>query len=107
MQDFIPLILIGITFFIAVHNLKRWRRKRRLMEKYKDEVIVNGIMRKMVWQNMTSEQLQDSWGDPADVDRDIYKTRVKETWKYEKTGKNRYRKRVLLEGGEVVGWKVQ
>ena len=54
---------------------------------------------------MTSEQLLDSWGNPVDIDRDIYKTRIKETWKYNQTWRNRFKDRVYVNDGIVVGWK--
>jgi hypothetical protein len=54
---------------------------------------------------MSSEQLIDSWGNPVGIDHDVYKTTTKETWKYGQTGKNRFKDRVYLENGTVVGWK--
>lgn len=46
----------------------------------------------------------DSLGQPADVDRKVMKTKIREVWKYFKTGKRRYALRITLENGVVVGW---
>jgi hypothetical protein len=32
---------------------------------------------------------------------------MKETWKYGRTGRNRYRRRVYVENDYVVGWQDQ
>jgi hypothetical protein len=63
------------------------------------------IIARQVWQGMTDEQLTDSWGNPVDIGREIVRTKIKETWKYGQTGKNRFRNRVYLENGIVIGWK--
>ena len=55
---------------------------------------------------MNVEQLIESWGSPADIAREIVKTRKKETWKYVQTGKNRFANRIYLENEIVIGWKV-
>lgn len=75
------------------------------MEKYGDEGVVDMIMRRTMWQGMSSEQLRDSLGAPVAVDRKIYKTKVAETYKYSQTGKNRFRCRVKVENDIVVGWE--
>jgi hypothetical protein len=54
---------------------------------------------------MTQEQLADSWGEPVDVGSEVTRAKTKEIWKYGQTGKNRFRERVYLENGIVVGWK--
>lgn len=78
---------------------------QRLVGKYGEEIAAR-IVAHRVWQGMTVEQLIESWGSPADVDREIIKTRTKETWKYGQTGKNRFANRVYLENGIVIGWKI-
>ncbi len=57
------------------------------MAKYGDASIVDRIMAAEMWQGMTAEMLTDSWGRPVDRDREVYKTRTTETWKYGQTGK--------------------
>jgi hypothetical protein len=78
-----------------------------LIEKYQSEHIAGMIMARKIWQGMTSEQLVDSWGYPEDLDEKIYKTKTKETWKYGRNGKNRYRQRVYVENNKIVGWQNQ
>jgi len=77
---------------------------QRLVGKYGEEIAARVVAQK-VWQGMTVEQLIESWGSPADIDREIVRTRTKETWKYVQTGKNRFANRVYLENGIVIGWK--
>jgi len=96
-----------IVFFIIVgvysHYTTKWRRER-LMEKYGDSVLVEKLMSKSFWQGQTEGQLIDSIGKPRDIDQKVLKTKTKEVWKYNETGKNRYALKITLENGEVVGW---
>ena len=61
-------------------------------------------MKKHFWQGQTEEQLLDSLGKPKDIDQKVLKTKTKEIWKYNETGKNRYALKITLENGKVVGW---
>lgn len=79
-------------------------RKAKLLEKYDDPAIVDLILRGGVWVGQSADQLRDSLGRPVDVDQKVLKTKIKETWKYNQTGKNRFALRVTLEQGRVVGW---
>lgn len=74
------------------------------MMKYDDADIVERIMKKHFWQGQSADQLMDSLGPPADIDSKIMKTKSRYVWKYHSTGKNRYRLRITIEDGEVVGW---
>jgi hypothetical protein len=58
-----------------------------------------------IWQGMSQEQLMDSRGPPEDREQTVYKTKIKQTWKYGRIGKNRFRERIYVENGVVVGWK--
>lgn len=75
------------------------------LEKYGDPQIAANIADHMIWAGATEEQLTESWGRPVSVDQKLLKTKTKEVWKYNRTGKNRYGSRVTLENGEVVGWE--
>ncbi|HEY0329894.1 MAG TPA: lysozyme inhibitor LprI family protein [Rhodopseudomonas sp.] len=105
-----PLLLVifvlgAIIGGITVGNSIRRRTLRQsLIAKY-GEGIANRILARQIWQGMTGEQLVDSWGAPADRDHEIMKSKTKETWKYQQYGRNRFRNRVFLENGMVVGWK--
>lgn len=102
--------LILIFWFVRKARLKREaeeRRRRRegLIAKYGSAQIADDIIAQKIWQGMTSEQLADSWGNPQDVDKKVFKQKTNETWKYGQTGKNRFSQRVFTENGIVVGWQ--
>ena len=65
------------------------------------------IMSGSIHQGMTEEMVIESWGRPADIDKEVLKTKTRQTWKYNQMGTNRFRDRVLFEDGIVVGWKNQ
>jgi hypothetical protein len=112
---------LGLTITLSVFNGMRHKRRmaeeqqlledlraaeeNRLVVKYGEEIAAR-ILAHEVWQGMTAEQLTESWGNPADVGREIIRARIKETWKYQQTGRNRFSNRVYLENGIVIGWKI-
>jgi hypothetical protein len=100
----LPLIVLLIVAAIAVKLLLYLSRRKSLIQKYGHDIGLK-IFARVVWQGMTSEQLIDSRGKPVDVDQTVYKTKTKETWKYHQTGKNRFKERIYVEDGIVVGWK--
>ena len=97
------IVLILVAFFVLAYFQNKMRRAR-LMEKYGDAELVNQLMKRMFWQGQSEEQLLDSLGKPLDIDQKVLKTKTKEVWKYNETGKGRYALRITLENGEVVGW---
>jgi hypothetical protein len=100
-----PIYLCGLVVaYFIIKTLLYIKRKNQLIEKYGHEIAIK-ILSRRVWQGMTIEQLRDSWGNPVDIDREVYKTKIKETWKYNQTGKNRFSDRIYLNDGIVVGWK--
>lgn len=98
------LIIAAIYIFNRHQNKKLAERREYLLTKYNDKVIVEMIMKKQFWQGQTEEQLLDSLGRPLDIDQKVLKTKVKETWKYDSTGKNRYALKIIIENGQVTGW---
>lgn len=97
------VILVVVSVGTWEHYQTKWR-KQRLMEKYNDINLVNKLMKKLFWIGQTEGQLVDSIGKPLDIDQKVLKTKIKEVWKYNSTGKNRYGLRITIENGEVVGW---
>lgn len=96
-----------VLFIIAFSTFSYYSNKKRrefLMAKYQDAKLVEKLMSKQIWQGQTEEQLLDSLGRPRDIDQNVLKTKVKKTWKYNETGKNRYALKVIIENGQVVGW---
>ncbi|MGB0206070.1 MAG: hypothetical protein ACPF9K_13635 [Neptuniibacter sp.] len=103
MEWFWWIVIILITF-VAFNYFQTKLKKERLLEKYGDEQLVDKLMQGMFWQGQPEEQLLDSLGKPLDIDQRVMKTKTKEVWKYDETGKNRYALKITLENGEVVGW---
>jgi uncharacterized membrane protein len=68
---------------------------------------VNRIIRKEFWQGQSEAQLLDSLGKPEQIDEQAMKSRTREIWKYQQEGANRFRLRVTLEDGFVVGWDLK
>jgi hypothetical protein len=104
----IVIVGTGIVGLTAYTNKKRRedleRRRAALLAKYHDPNIVDMIMRQMFWQGQSQEQLLDSLGRPADIDQKVMKTKVKEIWKYNQMGANRFGLRITIENNVVVGW---
>ncbi|MBV7428048.1 MULTISPECIES: DUF2845 domain-containing protein [unclassified Acidovorax] len=103
-MEILIVLVIGGAVALYIAHLLNERRRAALMAKYGDAEIVSKIMKKVFWQGQTGEQLRDSLGAPEDVDTKVMKTRHREIWKYNNSGKNRYRLRITLENGHVVGW---
>lgn len=101
------IVILGALAVGGVLIVKYNARRRRayLMARYGDALLVDLIMSKKIRQGMTAEQLVESWGRPADIDEKVYKTKIKYTYKYNQTGKRRFKERVYVENGIVVGWQ--
>ncbi len=80
------------------------QRRKQLTAKYGDPEIARRIMKRVLWQGETQEQLLESLGTPADTDQKVLKTKSKEVWKYRPVGKNRFGLKVTLDDGIVVAW---
>lgn len=101
--------LFGWLIFIVVVSLvwgviQNQRKREMLMKKYNNKELVDRLMKGMFWQGQTSDQLHDSLGRPLDIDQKVLKTKKKEVWKYNSTGKNRYALKITLDNDVVVGW---
>lgn len=110
-QENIEVIAI-VGFFISLAVFLKFNNNRKrqaawvahLKEKYKSDEIVNGILNSEYWKGQTSEQLIDSLGEPLAVDKQVLKTKTKETWKYHEQRKGQFALRILVENNRVVGW---
>ena len=100
----LTIVAVVIGALVVIKLLLYWSRRRYLIKKYGRDFGLR-ILAGTVWQGMTNEQLADCRGNPADIGREVYKTTTKETWKYNQTGKGRFKDRIFLENGVVVGWK--
>jgi hypothetical protein len=101
---FFLIVFAGVVAAAAISAaIARKRRREYLTTKYGDATIVQAIIDKKIWQGMTKEQLVDSWGSPVDTAQKVLKTKTTETFKYKQVGRNRFRSRVMLENGLVIG----
>lgn len=98
-------VCAGLPILLLLGGLLNIRRKKKLVEKYGDDV-AKKILDKEVWQGMTSEMLLDSRGKPKSIDQTVMKTKTKETWKYDPMGKGQYATRIFLENEVVIGWEL-
>ena len=94
------VLVLGIALVVAMNAARRLS----LMARYNDQKAVDMIMSRRIWEGMTSEQLIEAWGRPAEVDERVLKTKVAHVYKYGRTGRNGFRERVRLDDGVVVGW---
>ncbi|WP_441252055.1 lysozyme inhibitor LprI family protein [Tardiphaga sp. 71_E8_N1_1] len=105
-------IVGGIAIFNSIQKRQRLieenarlaAERQRLVAKYGEE-IAERILGHLIWQGMTEDQLIESWGAPADRDHEVKHTKTKQTLKYGQTGRNRFKSRVFIENGHVIGWK--
>lgn len=103
----IGLATLAVALLVVALCIWGYRQRRRhLTEKYGDPEIASRIMRGVIWQGETEEQLLDSLGKPEDIDRKVLKTKTKEIWKYRPTARNRFGLKVTLDDGVVVGWEM-
>jgi hypothetical protein len=99
----IALVVLALSAIVALWG---WRQRRKhLVEKYGSREIARLMMRGVIWQGETREQLLESLGKPEDIDEKVLKTKTKEIWKYRRTARNRYGLKVTLDDGVVVAWE--
>ncbi len=109
-QMIAPLVIVATVLILGIWWSK-WSRAKRARERYTQlcdsfgEEMANNIVAGQLWEGCPYAAMLEILGQPADVDEQVSKRKVKYTYKYYQTGKNRYRLRVLVENGEVTGWK--
>lgn len=106
-MNFSSIIAVASGAIVLVAAVCVWgyfQRRKQLTEKYGDPEIARRMMKRVLWQGETQEQLLESLGSPADIDQQVLKTKCKEVWKYRLTGKNRFGLKVTLDDGIVVAW---
>lgn len=101
----VPLagLIAIVVIIIGVRVTKHRQRLTYLRSKY-PEAEVQRILAKTLWQGQTDEQLTDTLGHPSAVDRKVLKTIRREVWKYGRMSARRYRLRVTVDDGRVIGW---
>jgi hypothetical protein len=107
----VGIVGLIIGFFILKKFLNHRRYKKwvsYIKEKYHNDIeIVNAILNGQFWKGQSMEQLKDSLGSPAAIDKQVLKTKTKETWKYNETRKGQYALKIMLEKDLVVGWDMK
>jgi hypothetical protein len=111
MQDwlkYVVAIIIGAcALWFAVRMLSNRYRRWRFTRRYEDAETVETMMNGQIARGMTLDMVLDVWGQPADMDEVVMKTKTKRELKYDQKGKNRFGTRVYLENGVVVGWETK
>ncbi len=104
----IALIVFGLCalYFFVRFAMKKARRGM-LMRRYSDAQMVDTIMEGRIARGMTADMVVEVWGEPADLDETVMKTKTKAEMKYDQKGKNRFGTRVYIEDGIVVGWETK
>ena len=105
MELLVFTIVGGAVLAVVAMQASKRQRRQDLIAKYGDATIADLILAHRIWQGMSHEQLVDSLGDPVAIDHRVFKTKEAATYKYNQTGRNRFRCRVKLENGIVVGWE--
>ena len=102
------LFLVGaaVIWVLAKIGLRRLRRTL-WMRQFEDPVMVDTMMEGRIARGMSLDMVRAVWGDPADLDETVLKTKTKHEMKYDQKGKNRFGTRVYLENGVVVGWETK
>lgn len=98
------VVALAVLSFAAFALAKRSRYSRLLQKYGGDEKLVDALVTGTIWQGMTAEQLRDSWGEPVSIEEKVMKTKVKQVFKYKQVARNRYRDKVTLEDGVIIGW---
>lgn len=106
------IAIVSVGFYLFKNNKSDllnfgtglFQNREDFTEKYPDETLRNKIIKHQIWRGQTEDQLRDSMGEPENVTTKALKTKTREIWKYQKSGKT-YKVRVTLEGGIVMAWE--
>lgn len=101
------LVVLGTILWFGGRLLLRKIRRTLLMKRHGDHDMVDTIMAGQIARGMSVEMVIDAWGQPADMDETVMKTKTKRELKYDQKGKNRFGSRVYFENGIVVGWETK
>ena len=92
MEIVVALIVFGCAVYLYLQKIRR----DELMKKYNDAELVDKLMRRLVWQDQTADQLIDSVGKPIKVDKRVMASRTREVWKYDRRSTHRFGMRITL-----------
>ena len=107
------VILVFIVAGLVLMAVARQRLKRRQLARREEALTTRFgpetahlIMDQQIFRGMTKEMLEASRGEPDDLEEERLRAKIKQTWKYNQAGVNRYKERIYLENHVVVGWKM-
>ena len=103
--EIIVVILLGLG--VAGYLLVQKLRYARYFKKYGDDKAVRAILKHQYYEGQTAAQLIDALGKPKDIDEKSIKSKKRQIYKYNQTGKNRFALRITLENDVVVGWETK
>lgn len=103
-MQILSAIAIIIVLFIVARIVDAQTRKKNIYRKYGRNETAERIIKRIIWVGETQEQLVDSLGRPCDIDQNVLKTKMKETWKYFQKSPSRFGMKIKVEDGVVVGW---
>lgn len=106
-------LLLGVGILIyALQRLLKSRDEAKTNARWRAEIIgaygpeiAEKIFDHNVWVGMSADHLRLSWGPPSDIEQTRTRKLVRETWKYNQVGVNRFEDRIFIENDEVSGWK--
>jgi len=88
---------------LAARQAAMKARMDNLVSRFGQEIATK-ILQRQVWKGQTMEMLMEARGRPAAVDENVMKTKTKKVLKYDMITRGRFRLRVTVEDGQVVGW---
>ena len=102
----IGLLLLAVVIVVG-RSVAGWvtraRRKSDFVQRYGQE-IADRLLRREVWIGQTEQQLVEACGAPAAYDESATAEHYTRVYKYQPSGKNRYRVRVTVVDGVVSRW---
>lgn len=101
----VVIIIFIIAICAIMFKVAKFRaRRKNLMNKYGDTEVVEKIIKKVIWQGMTVDQVIDALGMPENKSETVTNTKKTHVLMYGKTGKNRYLTRITVTNGVVTAW---
>jgi hypothetical protein len=110
---FIATALISVLYlyFKQKQETKEYNEKLRLYAENKSKLIslygkniTERIFNHKVWIGQTKNMLLESLGFPEEILNKVFKTKTKNTYKYDRIGPKKFATSIQLENDIVVGW---
>lgn len=102
-NSFLVKLLIALAIFFLGSQFNKIARRQKIKEQFGSESEAK-ILKRTFWVGQSSEELIASLGKPNTIDKKVYKSKVKEVWRYFPSKKNSSDLKITLENDSVVGW---